>query len=157
MPLELSPVLLSDLPYVHHLSLSADQHSPTAQVLFPHHASATSISHLVLQDEKDMRDPKSTSRHVMVRDVPDGRAAGEGEGEVVSYAMWNYFVGRGKNEDEGDGDGAYYDEWPSDVNRDAIKVLFEKGRRKREETMGNADYARKYSSRSSRLTLIPLK
>ena len=93
-----------------------------------------------------MQDPRSTSRHIMVRDLPHEKTVKddyhEGKGEVVSYALWNYFVGR--KEEDGNGDTAYYEEWPSDVNKDAIKVLFDKGRKKREETMGNGDYARTY-------------
>lgn len=155
MPLVLDPVLLSDLPKVHHLSLTADQHSPTAEVLFPNHASETTIAHLVKQDEKDMQDFKSTTRHVMVRDVPDG-GAGEGEGQVVSYATWNFFVGRKKSEGGGEekSEDAYDEEWPSDVNRDAIKVLFANGKRKRKEIMGGRDYARRYSSFCSAISAV---
>ena len=81
----------------------------------------------------------------MVRELPEDEQDEDHEGqkgEVVSYAMWNYFVGR--KEEDGGGDGAYYEEWPSDVNKEAIKVLFDKGKKKREETMGDGDYARTY-------------
>ena len=71
MPPVHSPVMLSDLPSVHKLNFSADQDSPTAQVLFPHYASKTSIAHMTQKDERNMQDPKSTSRHAMVRDVPN--------------------------------------------------------------------------------------
>ena len=153
MPLILTPVLLRDLPAVHTLSLSADQHSPTAAVLFPNHASATSVAHFTQQDEKDMQDPKSTSRHVIVRDAPNAGAAAEGKGEVVSYAMWNFFAGRGKDEGKEGADGAYYEEWPSDVNREAIAMLMGKAKKKREEIMGSGDYARRCGSLSPCLNI----
>ena len=145
MPLTLSPVLLSDLPSVHHLSLTADAQYATSRVLFPNAASKTTIAHLVAQDEKSMQDPRSTARHVLVRDVPTKAIAEEAKGEVVSYAMWNFFVGR----TEGEGTEAYYDEWPEDVNQEAVKQLFERGKKKREEVMGERDYCRRYHSSHS--------
>ena len=143
MPLILSEVLLSDLPEVHRLSLSADQQSATAELLFPNGPSEVSITHLVKQDEKDMRDLSSTSRHVIIRDLPED---GQGKGEVVSYALWNFFVGRreegiGQKSEGGDGDGAYYESWPPDANQEALGALVEMGRRKRESIMAHENYA----------------
>ncbi|KAL6713801.1 hypothetical protein ACLMJK_008293 [Lecanora helva] len=137
MPLVLSLVLLQDLPSVHKLWLSAP--SPTAKIIFPKGASPTSVAHLTKQDEKDMQNPKCTSRHVMIRDCVDDEAGREGKGEIVSYAMWNFLVGR-KEGDSG-GDGAYYDEWPGDARQDIIKDLVAKAKKKREDTMGKGDYA----------------
>ncbi|KAL6717672.1 hypothetical protein ACLMJK_005587 [Lecanora helva] len=149
MPLTLLPILLPDLPRIHTLSLSADSDSPTARVLFPHHASPTSVAHLTQQDERDMQDPRSTSRYVMVCDVPADGAEGVGvgevsggrRGEVVSYAMWNFFVESGEDGEGRDGGGAYYDEWPSDVNKEAVETLMASGKRMREQVMGRGDYA----------------
>ena len=106
-----------------------------------------------------MRDPNSTSRHVIVRDIPDGEDAygddGKARGEIVSYAMWNFFV---TPEEEGtavegvggdrrrDGGGVYYESWPPDAHHEALKALVETGRKKREDTMGNKRYACKYIS-----------
>ena len=91
-----------------------------------------------------MRDLSSTSRHVIIRDMPGGDV--QGEGEVVSYALWNFFVGRrkesiGQNEGGGGGDGAYYESWPPDANQEALGALVEMGRRKRESIMGQENYA----------------
>ena len=143
MPLVLSEVLLSDLPEVHRLSLSADQQSATSELLFPNGPSEASITHLVKQDEKDMRDLSSTCRHVIIRDISGDV---QGKGEAVSYALWNFFVGRGKEsigqKDEGGGrDGAYYESWPPDANQEALGALVEMGRRKRESIMGHENYA----------------
>ena len=105
-----------------------------------------------------MRDLRSRSRRVVVRDVDvdvdvsgggdgdddDGGGKREGGGEVVSYALWEFFVGRGdesvgeKREEGGGGDGA---SWPPDANGEALGVLVEMGRRKREGIMGERDYA----------------
>lgn len=128
--------------------------SAAVQVLFPNLASKTSVEHFVKQDERGMRDFESTKRYVCVKD---------GE-KVVSFAMWKFFVGRGKDgdgkgeqrgevkteeqprkEDEGKGEekggGDNGDDWPSDVNQDAIKVLFAQGIEKREKIMrGRGDY-----------------
>ena len=91
-----------------------------------------------------MRDLRSTSRHVIIRDVPGDDV--QGKGEVVSYALWNFFVGRGEervgqSEEGGGGDGAYYESWPPDANQEALGVLVEMGRRKRESIMGHENYA----------------
>ena len=91
-----------------------------------------------------MRDLSSASRHVIIRDMPGNDV--QGEGEVVSYALWNFFVGRseegiGQNEEGGGGDGAYYESWPPDANQEALGALVEMGRRKRESIMGEEDYA----------------
>ncbi len=143
MPLVFSEVLLSDLPEVHRLSLSADQQSATSELLFPNGPSEASITHLVKQDEKDMRNLSSTSRHVIIRDLPGDV---QGKGEVVSYALWNFFVGRGKETTEqsnngGGGDGAYYESWPPDANQEALGALVEMGWRKREGIMAQENYA----------------
>lgn len=143
MPLVLSEVLLSDLPEVHRLSLTADQHSATAQLLFPNGPSEASIAHLVKQDEKDMRDLSSTSRRVIIRDVPGN---GGGKGEAVSYALWDFFVGkgregRGQDNDGRRGDGASHESWPPDANQEALGALVEMGKRKREGIMGDDNYA----------------
>ena len=120
MPLVLSEVLLSDLPEVHRLSLSADQHSATTELLFPNGPSEASITHLVKQDEKDVRDSSSTSRRVIIRDVPGD---GQGKGEAVSYALWDFFVGkskerRGQDVEGGDRDSASHESWPPDANQE---------------------------------------
>ena len=91
-----------------------------------------------------MRDLSNTSRHVIIRDMPEDDV--HGKGEVVSYALWNFFVGRGKeslghNDEGGGGDGAYYESWPPDANQEALRALVEMGRRKREGIMGHEDYA----------------
>ena len=91
-----------------------------------------------------MRNLSSTSRHVIIRDIPVGDV--QLEGEVVSYALWNFFVGRGKESigqknEGGGGDGAYYESWPPDANQEALGALVEMGRRKRESIMGEEDYA----------------
>ena len=104
-----------------------------------------------------MRDPNSTSRHIVVRDLPDGKDAygddGKARGEIVSYAMWNFFVtpeeegaaeegvGGDSRRDEG---GAYHASWPPDAHHDALKALVEMGRKKREDIMGKKKYACKY-------------
>ena len=143
MPLVLSEVLIPDLPEVHRLSLSADQHSATAELLFPNGPSETSITYLVKQDEKDMRDLSSTSRRVIIRDLPsDGR----GKGEAVSYALWDFFIGKGRegkgqDNEGGGGDGACHESWPPDANQEALGALVEMGRRKREGIMGDNNYA----------------
>lgn len=159
MPLIVSPVLLRDLPSVHRLSLSVEAVTTTGSLLFPNGASETSIAHQVEQDGKDMRDPNSTSRHVIVRDIPDGKVAygddGKARGEIVSCAMWNFFgmpeeegaaeegVGGDRRRDEG---GAYYASWPPDAHHEALKALVEMGRKKREDIMGKKRYACKYIS-----------
>lgn len=63
----------------------------------------------------------------------------EGEGEIVSYAMWNFFVmpeeegaaeegvGGDRRRDEG---RAYYASWPPDAHYGALKALVEMGRKK---------------------------
>ena len=148
MSFVVSSVLLPDLPAIHRLSLSVEADIATGSLLFPNGASETSVAHLVKQDEKDMRDPKSTCRHVVVRDVPEAEER-EGPGPIVSYAMWNLFVGRGKEVDkekgsEGEGCGAYYESWPPDAHHEALKALVEMGRKKREGIMGDKNYACKY-------------
>ena len=91
-----------------------------------------------------MRDLSSTSRHVIIRDMPEDDV--QGEGEVVSYALWNFFVGRseegiGQNEEGGGGDGAYYESWPPDANQEVLGALVAMGKRKRERIMGQENYA----------------
>ena len=90
-----------------------------------------------------MRDLSSTSRRVIVRDVPGDV---QGKGETVSYALWNFFVGRGEettgqNNNGGGGDGAYDESWPPDAHQEALAALVEIGRRKRERIMGHGNYA----------------
>ena len=58
----------------------------------------------------------------------------------MSYGVWNYFVGRGQ--DAGKADDAYYQELPSDVNKDAVETLLGLGKKKRDEVKGSVDYAR---------------
>lgn len=156
MPLVVSPVLLPDLPAIQRLSLSVEADTATGSLLFPNGASETSIAHLVKQDEKDIRDPKCTCRHIIMRDVPEGTDTygddGKARGEIVSYAMWNFFIAREKANTEGQDeegrvrDGAYYESWPPDAHHQALEVLVEMGRKKREGTMGQRNYACKYIS-----------
>lgn len=141
MPFMLSPVFSSDIPSAHYLSLLADQDSPAIQVFFPHHTFAAPIAHLMQHDEKDMRNPKSATCRVMVREVlKDEESARKEKGEVVDYVAWNSFARR---EEEGGGeDYAAHgnDERPNDVNQEALKVLVERSRKKRGEIMGKGEY-----------------
>ena len=91
-----------------------------------------------------MRDLSSTSRHVIIRDLPEDDV--QGEGEVVSYALWNFFVERGKeslgqNERGWGGNGTYNESWPPDSHQEALGALVAMGRRKRESIMGQENYA----------------
>lgn len=75
---------------------------------------------------------------MVVRDDVAGK--GEGEGEVVSYALWEFFVGRRKVK-EGECGGDRGASWPPDANGEVLGALVEMGRRKREGIMGGRDYA----------------
>ena len=104
-----------------------------------------------------MRDSSSTSRRVIIRDVPGN---GRGKGEAVSYALWDFFIGKGregKGQNDGGrgGEGACHESWPPDANQEALGALVEMGKRKREGIMANNNYACKSVWSLSYLMYIP--